>query len=145
MTDANPGRPPRTLPGLDRENRPYWTGGAEGRLLICRCADCRRYIHPPSPTCPACDGQDVSPEPVSGKGKVVTFTINHQAWVPRLPVPFVFAAVELAEQAELYVFANLLEVDPADVRIGAPVEVLFEAHEDVHLPQFRPAQGGDHA
>src|SRR3546814_5944539 len=37
-----------------------------------------------------------------------SYTINYEAWVPGLQVPFVFAAVELAEQRELYVFTNLL-------------------------------------
>ena len=128
---------PRTLPGLDRDNRAYWTGGAQGRLMIARCGACRRYVHPPMPRCAACGGRNVLPEAVSGRGRVASFTINHQAWLPGLAVPFVFAAVELEEQSGLYVFTNIVETAPESVDIGSPVEVVFEAHEDVHLPMFR--------
>ena len=37
---------------------------------------------------------------------------------------------------------NLVDVEPEDVDAGMPVEVVFEQHEDVFLPLFRPARGG---
>jgi uncharacterized OB-fold protein len=33
---------------------------------------------------------------------------------------------------------NILDVDPADVSIGMPVEVRFEHHDDVWIPVFVP-------
>lgn len=128
---------PRQLPALERDSAFFWTAGADGRLHICRCASCGRYLHPPLPRCPLCGG-DVGPQPVSGHGRVASFTINLQAWKPGLAVPFVFAAVELAEQRELYVFTNIVGCAPDDVRIGMPVEVQFEPHDDIWLPLFRP-------
>jgi uncharacterized OB-fold protein len=53
-------------------------------------------------------------------------------------VPYVFAAVELEEQPQLYVFTNIVNSPVEDVGIGMPVEVVFEPHEDVHLPMFQP-------
>lgn len=76
---------------------------------------------------------------VSGKGRIASFTVNHQAWVPGLDIPFVFGAVELAEQSELYVFSNIL-APPETLRPGMPVTVCFEQHEDVWLPLFRPSE-----
>jgi uncharacterized protein len=70
---------------------------------------------------------------------VATFTINHQRWTADLEVPFVFAAVELDEQAELYVFTNIVHCAVDQVRIGMPVSVRFEPHGDVFLPMFEPA------
>lgn len=134
--------PPRQLPALEWDTAFFWTAGAQGRLLICRCLACERYIHPPLPACPRCGGA-VAPHPVSGLGRVAAFTVNHQAWTPGLRVPFVFAAVELAEQAELYVFSNIVGCGSEEVRTGLPVEVTFEAHGEVFLPLFRPAGGGD--
>lgn len=126
----------RKLPELEPETAFFWTAGAEGRLKIMRCGDCGRYQHPPLPRCPACHGEDMAPEPVSGRGRIATFTINHERWLPDLEVPFVFAAVELAEQSELYLFTNI--VAPVEqVRIGLPVTVCFEQQEDVYLPMFR--------
>src|SRR5260370_1178273 len=34
---------PRILPSLTPVNRPYWTGGRDGRLLIAFCSRCRRF------------------------------------------------------------------------------------------------------
>lgn len=54
-------------------------------------------------------------------------------------VPLVVVVVELMEQPGLLMVANLLGTEPAEVRIGAEVEVTFEKiSEDCVLPQFRP-------
>lgn len=128
----------RQLPALEAETAYYWTAGADHRLLICRCTDCGRFQHPPLPRCIACGSLQMSPAPVSGRGRVASFTINHQPWVPHLAVPFVFAAVELNEQSELYVFTNIVGCPVDEVKIGMSVEVVFERHDDVFLPLFRP-------
>jgi uncharacterized protein len=133
---------PRKLPLLDEARGFAWTGGSEGKLLIQRCTACRRYQHPPLPLCPSCHSDAVEPAPVSGRGRIKTFTINHEPWLPGLEVPFVFAVIELEEQPELYVFSNVLA--PVDeVRIGMPVSVCFEQQEDVWLPLFRPQEASD--
>lgn len=129
----------RQLPALEKDTEFFWTAGAEGRLLICRCESCGLYIHPPLPSCPTCGGQKVSPAPVSGQARVASFTVNHQPWIPGLAVPFVFAAVELVEQAELYLFTNIVGCPVEAVRIGMPVEVRFEQLGQVFLPMFGPA------
>lgn len=128
---------PRKLPHLTPETEPFWTGGKNDQLLIHRCATCGRYHHPPQPLCPTCRTETAFPTPVSGRGRVKTFTVNHQKWLPGLDTPFVFAAVELDEQSELYVFSNIL-APPDSVHSGMAVRVCFEKHEDVWLPMFRP-------
>ena len=133
--------PPRKLPKLTPDSAFFWTGGVEGRLLIQRCTRCRRYQHPPQILCAACHSDDLAPEPVSARGRVKTYTVNHQAWLPGMTEPFVFAAIELEEQAELYVFSNIT-APPEAVTSGMPVEVVFEQQEDVWLPLFRPAEAG---
>jgi uncharacterized protein len=135
----------RKLPLLTAENRAFWQGGAEGELRICRCADCRRWIHPPTPICLGCDSPDVGPEPVSGRGRVASFTINHQQWSPELEVPFVIAIVELVEQPGLRFLTNVISCSPDAVAIGMPVHVVFEQHEDVWLPLFGPDTAGENA
>jgi uncharacterized OB-fold protein len=127
----------RTLPVLEKQSSYFWTGGANGQLLIARCARCHRYQHPSFERCDACGNDELIPSPVSGRGRVATFTINEEAWTPGMSVPFVFAVIELAEQSALYVFSNIL-VSPEQVRIGMPVSVCFERHGDVYLPMFRP-------
>ena len=132
---------PGPLPALDATNRFFWTGGAEGELRFLRCRPCGYYVHPPRPRCPACHAEDLSPETVSGRATVASFTINHQPWLPGMEVPFVVAIVELPEQAGLRLMTNLVGCEPEDVHIGMAVRVVFERHEDVWLPYFEPAEG----
>jgi uncharacterized OB-fold protein len=132
--------PSRQLPALDPDTAFFWTAGAEGRLRICRCLACERYIHPPLPRCPSCGGS-VAPAEVSGRARIASFTLNHQQWLPGLPVPYAFAAVELIEQAELYLFTNIVGCPVDDIRIGLPVEVEFQQQGDVFLPLFKPDEG----
>lgn len=127
----------RKLPKLVPETAFFWTSGADGHLRIQRCSDCARYQHPPFPRCSACGSENVAPAVVSGHGRIATYTINHEPWYPGLVVPFVFAAIELAEQAELYVFSNVV-MPVSEARIGTPVSVYFEQADDVWLPLFRP-------
>jgi uncharacterized OB-fold protein len=140
MPEINAGTaapPPRKLPLLEPVSSFFWTSGETGTLSIQRCEACGVYQHPPLALCTACLSDAVSPAPVSGRGKVKTFTINIEQWLPGLPVPFVYAVVELEEQAGIYLFTNI--DTPVDaVFIGQPVEVYFEHHEDVWLPMFRP-------
>jgi len=136
--------PARKLPLLTPETEFFWTAGKDARLLIQRCTDCGRYQHPPLSLCPVCRTQTMEASPVSGRGAVKTFTVNHQQWLPGLNQQFIFAAVELAEQPELYVFSNVL-APPETVRIGLPVQVCFEHQEDVWLPLFRPEENADAA
>jgi uncharacterized OB-fold protein len=126
----------RKLPALTADNAPFWQGGADGRLQIHHCRHCARFFHPPAPVCPNCGGFEVAPRAVSGRGKVVSYTINHQAWRPDLAAPYVVAIVELAEQAGLRFVTNIVGQPPETVHIDLPVRVRFEQHEDVWLPLF---------
>jgi len=129
---------PRKLPALTPDTAPFWQGGERGLLYIHRCAACQRWFHPPSPICPHCNSFEVGPQPVSGHGTVATYTVNHQPWTTELKAPYVVAIIELAEQPELRLLSNVVDCEPADVRIGMPVRVRFEQHEDVWLPLFAP-------
>jgi uncharacterized OB-fold protein len=134
--------PFRLLPRLTDLTRPFWTGGEQGQLVFQRCRACGYYLHPPTPVCPRCLSRDVGPEAVSGRATVATFTVNHQAWNPLMPPPYVVALVEIAEQPDVRLTTNLVGVDPDEVRIGMAVRVTFERHEDasgaVWIPVFEP-------
>src|SRR3546814_12412689 len=84
----------RILPAIDRDNEAFWTWGGEGRLAIHRCADCRYYVHPPVPFCPQCEGRDVAAQAVSGRGRIVSFTVHPKAWLPGLSVLYVLSSEE---------------------------------------------------
>lgn len=128
----------RKLPALTPDTAPFWQGGEHGALMIHRCAACTRFFHPPTPICPRCSSFEVEPQPVSGRGKVLSFTINHQPWTPELSQPYVVAIVELAEQPGLRLLSNIEGCAVDEVSVDMPVQVHFERHEDVWLPLFRP-------
>jgi len=113
---------------------------ARGELAIQRCRACRRWIHFPEAACPACGSADLAFEPVSGEGKVETFSVIHKSFVPEFQgrEPYVIAWIGLPEQPGLRVFGNVVGVAPEDVSIGMAVEVFFEAR-DGHgaLPNFK--------
>lgn len=126
------------LPLLGYENRAFWTGGAQGELLVIRCGDCGRWLHPPIPVCNRCGSRNVSPEPVSGRARVLTYTVNRHRWTPKTEVPFLLAIIELAEQPGLRLTTHLVDCEVDDVYIDMPVEVEFRNRDDVWLPLFRP-------
>jgi uncharacterized OB-fold protein len=114
-------RPFRVLPRVTKSNEHFWRGGAEGKLQFERCNACATWIHPPSPVCPSCYGKDVAVAAVSGLATVVTFTLNHQPWVPAPDHPYAIAIVELDEQPGLRLMTNIVGCPAADVSIGIPL------------------------
>jgi uncharacterized protein len=133
--------PFRILPAINERNEPYWTAGRDGVLKFQRCQDCGYYLHPAGVVCPRCWSKNLAYEPVSGRATVVTFTINHQPWMPVPELPFVLAIVGIEEQDGVRVTTNIVNCPVDDVYVGMPVTVLFEAHadENVWLPMFEPA------
>lgn len=126
----------RPLPQLTPENEFFWTCGEDGVLRMQSCVACDRLNHPPQPYCRECGG-DVSIRELSGKGTVVGVTVNHQQWLPTMPVPYVLVLVALDEDPLVRLTSLVSDAEPDDVRIGTRVTVDFERHEDVWLPVFR--------
>jgi uncharacterized OB-fold protein len=131
----------RVLPSLDEPSAFFWTSGADGKLRFLRCDACAYLIHPPAPICPECLSRDSAPVEVSGRGTLHSFTVNHQAW-DGAGDAYVIGLVEIDEQADVRLTTNIVDVDPDAVRIGMPVEVVFEDHAPVYLPLFRPVSSG---
>jgi uncharacterized OB-fold protein len=130
--------PFRVLPALDDENRSFWTSGQDGVLRFLRCQGCGYYLHPPLPRCPRCWGNDIAAEAVSGRGEVFSYTVNHHPWDGGTE-PYTIVVVAFPEQDDLRLTSNLVGCSPDDARIGMPVQVTFEQHDDVWFPLFEPA------
>lgn len=136
----------RLAPTPTAESRAFWTGGERGELMIYRCRACTHFFHPPGPACWRCRSTDVAPEPVSGRAKVAAYTVNQQPWIPGLEPPYIVAMVELDEEPGLRLITNVVDASEDQIRVGLPVEVLFEdwtavSGDDesrVWLPLFRP-------
>jgi uncharacterized OB-fold protein len=141
VTDT-PDVPFRILPRLTDRSRHFWTGGEHGELRLLRCQDCGLYVHPPIPVCPRCRSKRLSPEAVSGKATLATYSVNHQPWMPGPELPYVVAIVEVVEQPSVRLTTNLVNCAHDDISIGMPLRVTFEHHADpdgdVWIPLFEP-------
>ena len=128
----------RLTVALEDYERPFWTGGASGALLINRCAPCDRLFHPPAPICPYCGNRGIRTTPISGRGTIYSFTVNWRAWLPNQTVPFVVALVALEEDAEVLLPTNIVGCEPGSLAIGQRVAVQFERSGDQFVPLFQP-------
>ncbi|MCK0516730.1 Zn-ribbon domain-containing OB-fold protein [Williamsia sp. DF01-3] len=128
-------------PVVDDITRPYWESAARGVLSIQKCSRCDLLIHAPMVRCPRCHrGDALGWCEVSGRGTIYSSITVHGNRLPgfRNGAPHVVAMIELAEQPRLFVITNVSDCEPADVTVGARVEVHFDDTLDgVTLPQFR--------
>lgn len=120
----------------------YWEKCKEGELWLRHCQACDSSYFYPRDICPECFSRDTDWVQSSGRGTVHTFAIVHRGPTPpfRDRSPYVPAVVELEEGARMP--TNLVEVDPdpAVIKVGMAVEVVFEPLSDsISLPKFRPA------
>jgi len=113
------------VPVADIDGAPFWDGLRRHELVILRCGECRTWVHPPQASCPRCLSMDLTPEPVSGRGIVYSFTVANREFAPGIPPPYVAALVDLDEQDNLRLVTNLVNVTIGDVAIGMPVRVVF--------------------
>ncbi|MGB8386676.1 Zn-ribbon domain-containing OB-fold protein [Mycobacterium sp.] len=109
------------------------------QLLIEYCDGCAHWVHPAAGECRDCGGPLVA-RPVSGRGTVFTYTVNYHPYNPEIPIPYVIAIVELAEQNGLRVAANIIGCEPDSVTCEMPVELQPERGSG-GAPLFAPAAG----
>ena len=130
---------PRPAPALEAYTEAFWRACRAGRLEMARCARCRRIVHPARPICPRCRGRQMSAGPLSGKARLYSYTINHKAWFPGQPVPYIIGLVELVEQDDLRLTTNIVNCAPEALVIDMRLRVVFEiVNDDVALPLFEP-------
>ena len=130
----------KPLPQPDSLTAPYWEAARRHELVIQRCSSCAAYQHPPFDYCRSCEGTQLEWTPISGRGTVYSFIVDHRLMVPGFTEPYVVAQVRPVEaQTDLVrITTNIRGCEPAAVYIGMPVEVVFEdVRDDTTLPQFR--------
>jgi uncharacterized OB-fold protein len=128
------------LPRPTRLSKPFWDACREERLLVQRCQDCQTYVFIPQPCCGNCLGENLEWVESSGRGTLYSFTTVHRPQQPSFEVPYTVVIVELEEG--YHMLSNLVGVEPDDVAIGTPLEVVFEKRNDeITLPLFRPSTG----
>jgi uncharacterized OB-fold protein len=131
----------------DPLDAPFWAATQRGELVVQRCASCGKRRFPPRPMCPQCQSFEHAWQPMSGEGRIWSFAVPHPPLLPAFAnvAPYNVIVVELADDPSIRMVGNLVksaggeinEIDPATIRIGAPVRVVFQrAAEDVMLARW---------
>ncbi|HEY1973048.1 MAG TPA: OB-fold domain-containing protein [Pseudonocardia sp.] len=136
----NPDLPPQPTPNPDTDG--FWSATALGRLELCWCAACERYLHPPLERCRDCAGR-TGFLAVSGAGVLYSYIVVHRAVAPGYAdrPGHVIGLVELVEQPGLRLPTQLPDVDASDLWIGMPMtaELVALPGGEFTVPVFRPA------
>ncbi len=123
---------------VDEESRWFWEACARHELILQRCGACDMVRFHPRALCPACLSAEIRWLRASGRGEIYTFTVTHQNQAPawRTRLPYVLAWIQLQEGP--LVLSNVVGAAPDALRIGASVEVVFDAAADgLAVPRFR--------
>jgi len=128
----------KPLPKVNADNKPFWDGCKEHRLLFQKCKDCGFIRWPPSLICPQCHSQDTEWTISEGRGKVYSFVVYHVAYHPEFKndLPYVVAIVELEEGPHL--LTNITGCSPDEVACDMRVEATWDdITKDFSLPKFQ--------
>jgi len=129
----------RPIPSPEGLNAEFYAHCARGELRFQRCTECGTWRHLPRYMCARCGSERSTWERSSGRGRVYSWTVTHQAMHPAFAsrVPYAVVVVELEEGVRMV--GNLQNLAPADLELGLPVEVVLDRLSDeVALPSFRP-------
>lgn len=125
----------RVKPVVSWDTEFFWAGTRVGELRIQRLPD-STLRHPPIPALWQDKSEQTDYVVASGRGVVFSYVVHHAPEVPGRQLPFVVALVELAEGVRM--LGELRGIEPAEVKIGLPVQVEFEAlDDDTVLPVWR--------
>lgn len=133
------------VPLVDEESAGFWEGAAQGKLCIQACGHCRRLRHPPRPMCPYCQSTERSWRDMSGRATLWSFVVPHPPLLPGFAAlaPYNVVVVSLDEDPGIRLVGNVVPgppeepggeldhqigveaVDPATLRIGAPLHAVF--------------------
>lgn len=131
----------RILPPTTAQTQPYWEGCKAGELKLQRCTACGEHQFYPRTLCSHCGADTLEWISASGAGTVASFTVVRRGISDAYPAPYIVALVDLAEGPRM--MSNIVDVEPEQVFVGAPVAVDFSAwSEDISLPVFRLTDHG---
>ena len=127
----------RPLPQSDGPDRPFWQALRRRELQVQRCKSCGTHRFPATRYCAHCRSDESEWVAVAPSGTLETWCVFHRPYFEGLPVPYTVIQVRL--DCGVRVFANPAGVKNDKLRIGIPVEAVFEdVTGDVTLLMFKP-------
>jgi uncharacterized OB-fold protein len=132
-TDDDTGVYPRLYSYYDK---PMWDSIAAHEMSLQRCTECGRFRYPPGACCPGCLSVSAEWTPISGRGRLISWTTFHRQYLPAYPVPVTCVAVQLEEGP--IVIGNIEPGDVDNLALDVPVTLFYDVHPDGYaLPRFR--------
>jgi len=91
-----------------------------------KCRNCGAIYFDERKHCAKCASRNsLQAESLSSTGKLVAFTVVQRSY-PGIPVPFISAIVDLDSGGTLKGNLINIEADPASIRVGMSVEVVYQ-------------------
>ena len=129
---------PKPLPIVTAENRPYWEGCRQGKLLLQHCQQCQQYQFYPRLYCMQCGSDKLQWAEASGRGRIYSYTIIHRNKTPEFvqDVPYNVAIIQLDEGPRM--MANIVGSDNSQLGVELPVTVVFDpVTDEISVPRFK--------
>ncbi len=127
----------RPLPHIDGPDRPFWDALRRREVQVQRCRDCSTHRFPAARSCAHCRSEESDWVTVAPMGTLETWCVFHRPYFEDLPVPYTVIQVRL--DCGVRLFSNPAGVETGGLRIGMPVEAVFEdVTPDVTLLKFAP-------
>jgi uncharacterized OB-fold protein len=127
---------PKPVPAPDGLDAPFWEAAAENVLKLQHCGSCDRWQWGPEWICHHCHSDKVALDAVEPTGRIYSF---ERVWHPVHPAlqeqgPYLIVLVEFPQAGDVRMVGNLLGDPNQDVKIGSPVEAVFEHHREEDPP-----------
>jgi uncharacterized OB-fold protein len=137
-----PAIPSKPIPHATGDLAPFFAAAKRCQLVVQRCASCGLLRFPARELCSRCWSRDAEWTAVSGRGEVYSFYWMHQLYHPGFAGEIPYAVVVVRLEEGPHVTSNVIGCSRGELRVGMPVEVVFEdLSDDVALPKFRPRRG----
>ncbi len=120
-------RKPAT-PHEDPDNKPFFDGTRDGRLLIGKCLDTGKTFFPPRHVSPFTLSNNVEFVESKGVGKIYSWSVQ------RGKEPYCLAYVTLEEGPTM--MTNIIDADLDTVKIGQSVKLVMKPTDGAPVPMF---------
>lgn len=79
--------------------------------------------------------------PISGKGRIISWTVFHRTYLPAYPSPHLVVAVQLEEGP--IIVSNMDHDNVKDLKLDAQVTMIYKDHPDGYcIPSFEFVTSG---
>lgn len=137
---------PRPLPLPTPTTQPFWDGLARHEVWVQYSPSLGRYVFYPRVLAPGTLADDLEWRQITGAGTLVSFAVAERPVAPQFAgaVPHLLGVVQWDEGPRFA--TELVDVDPAELRVGMPVRPVFTACPDDGVTLLRyTAQRQAHA